>query len=333
MDAEGMRRFLKDIQRMHASLEPMLDMVRLGRSLGKMQASLGPMWDMVRLEQSLGKMQASLGPMRDMVRLGESLAKMQASFESTRDMVRSFLEDQEALRESYRKAQKYLSDEGWYLGGDMPAPNYGTLAKLVHEDRHADIEEAMCGWARAELDGITDRAANAFTGRAHIIRDAIDAHRAGTYSLSIPVLLAQSDGISNDIIGNCLFQGDPLRALENTLAEFDGFPMSEFSDILLDPLRSKSWFYTCSPRNVLKCGNTPANRSEILHGSQLDYASEANSLRAIVLLGYLVGVKSLMESHSEEVASLRAAMDEAMASDGTPDVATDGPTDPSGEDR
>jgi hypothetical protein len=103
------------------------------------------------------------------------------------------------------------------------------------------------------------------------------------------------------------------------LSQFGDFPLSDLSDILLDPLRSKSCFYTFSPREALKSGETPANRSEVLHGSQLDYASEANSLRAIVLLGYLVGVKSLLESHTEQVVKLREAIDEAMASEGTPD--------------
>ena len=61
-----------------------------------------------------------------------------------------------------------------------------------------------------------------------------------------------------------------------------------------------------------------ANRSEVMHGAQLDYASEANSLRGIVLLGYLVGVKSLLESHAEHVAELRRMMNEALASGATP---------------
>ena len=204
----------------------------------------------------------------------------------------------------------------------MPVSDYETFAKLVDEGRHADIEEAMCGRARAELDGIADCAYKTVTHRAGIIRDAVDAHRAGTYSLSIPVLFAQSDGIAKEIMGKCRFEGYAPKALGDILDKFDEFPFSEFSDILLDPLRSKSCFYTCSTRQVLKCGETLANRSAVLHGSQLDYASEANSLRVIVLLGYLLRVKSLLESHTDEVGEFREAMaeamHEAMASDETP---------------
>ncbi len=326
MYGEGMRRFLRDIQKQQEAwakiARPHAEIIQ------KMNAQMKPYKPMAEhVRKEVEAITKAAEPFR------QSLAKMQASLEPMRDMVRRVLAQQEAVKENYRSAQNYLFDEGWYLGGDMPVPNYEKLANLVDEDRHADIEEAMCEWARDELDGITHSATKTLPHRADIITDAIDAHRAGTYSLSIPVLLAQSDGIANEIIGNCLFRGDPLRALERTLARFDGFPLSEFADIVLDPLRSKSCFYTCSPRQVLKCGNTPANRSEILHGSQLDYASESNSLRAIVLLGYLLGVKSVLESHSDEVERLREALDEAMASGGTPDVATDAPTDPHDESR
>jgi len=124
--------------------------------------------------------------------------------------------------------------------------------------------------------------------------------------------------MANDIIGNCLFRGNPPKALEKTLAQFDGFPLSDFSDILLDPLREHSRFYTCSTKQATKGGVTLANRSEVMHGAQMDYASEANSLRGIVLLGYLVGVKSLLESHAEHVAELRQMINDALASGSTP---------------
>jgi len=246
---------------------------------------------------------------------GNSLFEMLATLEPIRNKFRRFIEQQEALKEYYRKAQMYLFDEGWYLGGDMPIPIYGILAKMVDEGRHTDIEEAMCEWARKELDDIIDSAMKAFKDRAKILKDATDAHRNGKYSLSIPVFFAQSDGMAKEIIGNCLFRGDPTRALETMLDQFDEFPLSGYSDILLDPLRSISLFYKVPPKKVLKCGRTSVNRSEVLHGSQLDYASEANSLRVIVLLGYLVGVKSLLDTHTDEVAEIREELKKAMASD------------------
>lgn len=250
--------------------------------------------------------------------LRQHIASIQASLDPMRDMMRRFIEQQQALKENYRKAQDYLFAEGWYLGSDMPVPNYKILAKMVDAGKHADIEQAMCEWARSQTDDIIESAAKAFPDRAQILRDAAEAHRNGKYSLSIPAFFAQSDGMANHIIGNCLFRGNPPKALEKTLAQFDGFPLSDFSDILLDPLREHSRFYTCSTKQATKGGMTLANRSEVMHGAQMDYASEANSLRGIVLLGYLVGVKSLLESHAEHVAELRQMMNDALASGATP---------------
>ncbi len=314
MHDDGIKRFIENITKQQEAwnklVQPYAEMIQ------RMNAQMAPYLHMAeKARQQMEALAKISEPIRTYV------ANMQASLEPVRDMVRRFVEQRQALKEHYRKAQDHLSEEGWYLGSDMPLPNYSVLAKMVDEGQYSDIEDAMCQWARSQIDGIITGATKAFPSRAQILKDAADAHREGKYSLSVPAFFAQSDGMANDIIGNCLFRGNPPKALEKTLSQFAGFPLSDLSDILLDPLRSRSRFYTCSPRHATKGGVTLANRSEVMHGAQLDYASEANSLRGIVLLGYLVGVKSLLESHSEHVAELQRAMDEALASSEGPEGA------------
>ncbi len=317
MDNDGIKRLIENIRRQQEACNKLVR--PFAESIQRMNAQMAPYRRMA--EQVQKQLQAAL---RASEPIRQYIANMQASLEPMRDMVRRFIEQQQALKEHYRKAQDYLVEEGWYLGSDMPLPNYRALAEAVDAAEHAKIEEAMCEWARSEADAIIEGAAKAFPDRAQILKDAAEAHRTGKYSLSVPVFLAQSDGMANDIIGNCLFRGNPPRALEKTLAQFDGFPLSDLSDILLDPLRKHSRFYTCSTKQATEGGVSLANRSEVMHGAQLDYASEANSLRGIVLLGYLVGVKSLLESHAEHVAELRRMMNEALASGATPSDAGPG---------
>jgi len=113
--------------------------------------------------------------------LRQHIASIQASLDPMRDMMRRFIEQQQALKENYRKAQDYLFAEGWYLGSDMPVPNYKILAKMVDAGEHAGIEQAMCEWARSQTDDIIEAAAKAFPDRAQILRDAAEAHRNGKY--------------------------------------------------------------------------------------------------------------------------------------------------------
>ncbi len=306
MHDDGIKRLIETITREQEAWNKLVQ--PYAKMIQRMNAQMEPYR---RMAEQVRKQMEAVARMSEPIR--RYVANMQASIEPMRDMVHRFIEQQQALKEHYRQAQDYLFNEGWYLGSDMPIPNYRTLAKMVDAGNHADIEDAMCDWARGQLDGIIESVASSFPFRAHILKDAADAHRDGKYSLSVPVFFAQSDGMANDIIGNCLFQGNPPKALDKTLAQFDGFPLSDLSDILLDPLRSHSRFYTCSPKHATEGGVTLANRSEVMHGKQLDYAAEANSLRCIVLLGYLVGVKSVLESHSEHVAELRQAMNEALA--------------------
>ncbi len=314
MNNDGMKRFVENVRRQQEAWNRLVQ--PFAQTIQRMNAQLEPYRRMA--EQMQKHVQSALRasePMRQYV------AKMQASLEPMRDMMRRFIEQQQALKENYRRAQGYLFKEGWYLGSDMQLPNYRTLAKMVEAGEFAEIEEAMCGWARTQVEAIIKSAAKAFPVRAQVLEDAVEAHLAGKYTLSIPVFFAQSDGMANDIIGNCLFRGNSPRALEKTLAQFDGFPLSDLSDILLDPLRERSSFYTCSTKQATKSGVKLANRSEVMHGAQLNYASEANSLRGIVLLGYLVGVKSLLESHEDHVNELRRMMNEALKSgDDSPDA-------------
>jgi len=113
--------------------------------------------------------------------LRQHIASIQASLDPMRDMMRRFIEQQQALKENYRKAQDYLFTEGWYLGSDMPLPNYRILAKMVDAGEHVEIEHAMCEWARRQTDEIIASAVKAFPDRANILRDAAEAHRNGKY--------------------------------------------------------------------------------------------------------------------------------------------------------
>ncbi len=305
MMGDGMSQFVRRIQAQHEAMAKAL--APIAKSMRHLDATLQPMREFgERMRRQSEAIQKLTEPMR------LSFANMQQRLEPMRELMRRFVEQHQHLKEHFREAQAYLFDEGWYLGGDMPLPNYRILAGMVNDAQHEDIEEAMCSWSREQTDGIAVKVSEVFPRRAGLVGAAIDAHRAGGYALSIPVLFAQADGMANEVIGSFLFRGDPVGALESTLSQFERFPLSGFSDIVLDPLRTKSRFYTCSTRQTLKRGHVLANRSEVLHGTQLDYASERNSLRAIVLVGYLAGVKTALESHAQHVDGLLAAIEEAV---------------------
>ena len=211
MHNDGIRRLIENINRQQEVWNKLVQ--PFAETIQRMNAQMEPYRRMA--EQVQRQVQAAV---RASEPIRQYIANMQASLEPMRDMVHRFIEQQQVMKEHYRKAQDYLFEEGWYLGSDMPLPNYKILAKMVDAAEHADIEEVMCEWANSETDAIIKVAAKAFPDRAQIIKDAAEAHRVGKYSLSVPVFFAQSDGMANDIIGNCLFRGNPPKAIE------PGFP-------------------------------------------------------------------------------------------------------------
>jgi hypothetical protein len=54
---------------------------------------------------------------------------------------------------------------------------------------------------RATLNEIQKEAEDEFPNRRIILKKAFNAHRHGDYELSIPVMLAQADGIGEEIFG------------------------------------------------------------------------------------------------------------------------------------
>ncbi|MCC6192767.1 MAG: hypothetical protein IT318_27420 [Anaerolineales bacterium] len=136
-----------------------------------------------------------------------------------------------------------------------------------------------------------------FTPRMAVIQDALEAHLAGKYSLSIPALLPQVEGIASDILAAPA--GSSVSLLRATIqGEMSDFMAAASRDILLTLITSPALYGgTKSQSQDFRSENFQGwlaskgltegqalNRHGILHGVQVNYASAENSLRAFLLL-------------------------------------------------
>ena len=133
-----------------------------------------------------------------------------------------------------------------------------------------------------------------FADRMPIVLDALDAHTTGKYTLSVPVLLTQVEGVASEIIGKSVWGGTgekiadllnehlPERfrqAHKELLIKFVKemiFYRVDFNDFAADLHAKKGMI----EKDFL-------NRHSILHGVQTDYAYKEHSLRAFLLLDTL----------------------------------------------
>ena len=207
-------------------------------------------------------------------------------------MIRQIFEE---LPKQTLKVMQYLFEQGWYLGPQIPIDGIRYLAELIDQGDYEEIELAIQRWAEERLEDILAKVKQHFSSRFPIISDAVAAHRKGKYSLSVPVILAQADGIAYESVGTFLFRGNPPKEFQKYLETFGLSGSPSVVDSFLAPLRSYSTLAKKSSKSVPEGKKGHLNRHEVLHGMDTDYATKANSLRAILLVDYLLGIREILD--------------------------------------
>lgn len=142
-----------------------------------------------------------------------------------------------------------------------------------------------------------------FRKRMPIFHDALEAHIQGKYTLTVPVLLSQVEGVASSILNRPASDTTSLMktSIENNVS--DTWLRAVTKDILIGfvtspagyggvktdyftPEKFPEWLETKG-----QLASNTLNRHAILHGIQIDYASKENSLRAFLLLDVFFWMK------------------------------------------
>lgn len=198
-----------------------------------------------------------------------------------------------------REALSYLAQRSWYPSLSMPA--FGPpLYELVRHRRTAALDEHMAAFAETNLAEFVGHAMATFPDRAPFFRDALWAHRRRRYRLSIPVLLTQADGISEEILGVGLYQrrGSGLATTDAVVGYLPTGTLTAWVVTQLSPLQSPSGLH----RPAGSAGDIPPgslSRHAVMHGVDLDYGTRINSLRAFMVVAYLSELPDLLTRAAE----------------------------------
>jgi len=180
-----------------------------------------------------------------------------------------------------------LLKEGWYIDKDMPINDVRKIASIFEQGNIELAEEALIEYFKNNIHKIRNDITSIFKDRKIPIEQALDAHCNGLYFLSIPVFLAQVDGISQEITGYGFF--DKKNGEPKTKQIYDD--CSDFQVIkkaYLSPL-AKVTSYNISEKE--RCENfLGLNRHMVLHGESFDYGTEINSYKSLSLLLYLARI-------------------------------------------
>ncbi len=198
----------------------------------------------------------------------------------------AFYELQRSFRELPPKIQEallLLAQHSWYLDFNMPLPSLWEIKKAISSGEIEEVEEALVEYFESRLDEIEKSFGAKFPHRSHIIASAFKAHRNGEYFLSIPVLLAQTDGICKEVVDQYLFMKKDKKP--RTAIYVEQLAADTYKAALLSPLAASTPIG--ASEHEREEGFNLLNRHMVLHGESLDYGSKMNSLKAISLINYV----------------------------------------------
>ncbi|BDS05763.1 hypothetical protein NT6N_08030 [Oceaniferula spumae] len=186
----------------------------------------------------------------------------------------------ETLPENVRE----LARHGWFISWwHTPLPALIPVADLFRSGNEKEGNAQLCHHFTEIYGEITKDLLERYPRRAPILQSAFDAHESGSFALSVPVFLAQADGIAREMLGVSVYtrRGNVRKTMQEAIERIDPRGIDEpILRLILEDLP------------LTASDNSPdfradsLNRHAILHGNDLDYPSSLNSLKAISWLQY-----------------------------------------------
>ncbi len=267
---------------------PPFELPALSHVTRQVQKSMEPMIEAQRRSAELAaSMRVPAFQLPDLSLLASQAAEFQKSLQGL--MSPAFEQLEKSLSELPPRTQEallLLGAHGWYLDLEMSLPELWELKEALSEGNVAKAEEALVDYFEGRLDGIEKSITKRFPHRAHLIRPAFNAHRRREYELSIPVLLAQTDGICKETVNQHLFIKQDKKP--RTAIYVEQIAADSYRAVLLSPL-ARTLPISASEYERPE-GADALNRHTVLHGESLDYGTETNSLKAISLINYVAHV-------------------------------------------
>jgi hypothetical protein len=198
-----------------------------------------------------------------------------------------------------KEAMTAAAGKGWFFGWNDSLQNVMELVEKLDVTREHEIDEVLAQYYRDNIQFLTDELVTKHPDRAPVISAAVNAHRtlgSDGYSLSIPVFIAQADGLLTEItkVRSAMMRAKGEQALQASKALRELLAADPESLDLVDPLlnlHELDFMKSTYRRRVATQSRgeafTALNRHQVMHGESWDYGTETNSLKAFSLLAFV----------------------------------------------
>jgi hypothetical protein len=191
-----------------------------------------------------------------------------------------------------RYAAEVFSQNGWFMDMNFPAAPAPNIAEHYEKDKGKHADAILSEYYRRRVPEIRDALILKYPGRSRILTKAFRMHLEMEYDICVPLFLIHADGICKDVFGRDFF-----KINKNGLAArpiVDGRKPDWVWDAVTEPFRLRLPLAKgCKDPNAW-------NRHVILHGRNVDYGSEINSLKAISLLSFLCSLDNYLNERETD---------------------------------
>ena len=178
-----------------------------------------------------------------------------------------------------------IAQHGWFIDLESELDFPSEVANYIQKNETDAAKELLVNYYKTNFDRIFKKLIKRHYNRKEILEEIKSSFLIGNYSVLIPTVLTQVDGICFDFTKRKFFLKDKnnnyLPQVTGELEKSSG----TFLELCLTPLQNQ----TPIMAREKDMSNFPCNlnRHEILHGINFDYGTEINSLKVISLLKYI----------------------------------------------
>jgi hypothetical protein len=209
------------------------------------------------------------------------------------------------LFEYHKDSANAFKDAGWAIA---PSMNRELLERVVlfhqqnktryisqvilgyyHKNKFSKLKSTVTSWETNPL----------FSSRMHIFNAALGAHCEGNYTLSVPALLPQIEGILNEYVKINKLEaklGKVEKVYAAVIGDLDEYPLTSWAiaNTLLFQLQTSTFTFTDFEVEFKKSANNrKTTRHTVLHGIATNYNKPIHSLKAFILLDALSCLQKL----------------------------------------
>lgn len=185
---------------------------------------------------------------------------------------------------------------GWPISPSMPKALRQRVVELHMQGKNQYASQPIMGYYRRSgcthlkelVHGWQDHPL--LGSRVHIFVDALGVHQDGKYTLSVPTLMPQIEGVLNDYVKKHSLAakfGKIQEVYTAAIGDTGNYGLAEWAIVqtLLHLLQTNTYVYTSFQNELDKSMHRRAiNRHTVLHGVTANYNKESHSLKCFLLL-------------------------------------------------